>query len=416
MNISVIGMGYIGLPTAALIASKGLKVVGVDINQDSVDIINQGKIHIVEPELDKLVFEAVSQKNLRATINFEKSDVFIIAVPTPFKDKFKPDLSYVKSAVKKISKVLEKGNLLILESTSPVGTSEKVIEWIKEERPDLSCPKFGDNKISPDINLAYCPERVLPGNIVYELINNDRIIGGITRKCALRAQDFYKIFVKAGCFLSDSRTAELSKLVENSFRDVNIAFANELSLICNKLDIDVWRLIDIANKHPRVNILRPGPGVGGHCIAVDPWFIVDSANKESKLIQTARKINDSMPEFVLRKVKNAVKISGKDRSNLSIACLGLSFKSDIDDLRESPALKIAIKLSLMGFFETLVVEPNIASLPKAFDVNLAKLVLEKEAINNADIIVLLVDHKSFKDIEINLLIDKQIIDTRGIWS
>mgnify|MGYP000591924713 FL=1 len=416
MIVSVIGLGYIGLPTAAVLASKGVKVVGVDINQHAVDTINKGKIHIIEPELDVLVHEAVQNNYLTAVIEPEKSDVFMVAVPTPFRGNYEPDLSYIKQAAKSIATVLEKGNLIILESTSPVGTTEKMMEWMREERPDLSFPEFGNDNFEADISVAHCPERVLPGYVVRELVENDRIIGGVTNRCAERAKDLYKFFVKADCLVTDCRTAELSKLVENSFRDVNIAFANELSLICDKLEINVWELIKLANRHPRVNILQPGPGVGGHCIAVDPWFIVNSAPDEAKLIRAARLVNDSKPNFVLDKVNQAVDIIGKDISKLKITCLGLAFKPDIDDLRESPALSIAGRISLMGFSKVLIVEPNISGLPKEFKDKPVDLVSVDEAIRVADIVVLLVDHTPFKSTNLSLLSGKQIIDTRGIWS
>jgi UDP-N-acetyl-D-mannosaminuronic acid dehydrogenase len=416
MIVSVIGLGYIGLPTAAVLASKGVKVVGVDVNQNVVDIINQGKIHIIEPEIDILVHKAVQDNYLKAVTKPEKADIFILAVPTPFKDNYEPNLSYIKSAAKAVSKVLERGNLVILESTSPVGATEKMMGWMREERPDLTFPKFGDDKFIADISVTHCPERVLPGKVVREIVENDRIVGGVTLHCAERARDLYKIFVDADCLITDCRTAELCKLVENSFRDVNIAFANELSLISDKLDINVWELIKLANRHPRVNILRPGPGVGGHCIAVDPWFIVDSAPDEAKLIRTARLVNDSKPLFVLNKVNQAVQAIGKDTSELSIACLGLAFKSDIDDLRESPALSIAQEVVLIGFSSIFLVEPNIDRIPSGFDSDNIELVGLERAIKSADIIVLLVDHASFKSMNLSLLSGKQVIDTRGIWS
>ena len=416
MIISVIGLGYIGLPTAAILASKGVKVVGVDIDQDTVDIINQGKIHIIEPDLDILVHNAVQNNYLKAITSPEKADIFIVAVPSPFKDNYEPDLSYIRSASKAIASVLQKGNLVILESTSPVGATEKMMEWMKESRPDLSFPKFGDNEFQADIAVAHCPERVMPGQVVLELVENDRVIGGVTPQCAESARKLYKIFVKADCLITDCRTAELSKLVENSFRDVNIAFANELSLISDKLSINVWELIKLANRHPRVNILQPGPGVGGHCIAVDPWFIVDSAPDEAKLIRTARLVNDSKPFFILNKVNQAVQTTGKDISELSIACLGLAFKPDIDDLRESPALSIAQKIGSIGFNSIFLVEPNIDFMPKGFDNDNIVLIGLDKAIKKADIIVLLVDHASFKSMDLSLISGKQVIDTRGIWS
>ncbi|MDA7692779.1 UDP-N-acetyl-D-mannosamine dehydrogenase [Alphaproteobacteria bacterium] len=416
MIVSIIGLGYIGLPTAAVLASKDIKVVGVDVSQYVVDKINQGKIHIIEPGLDALVREAVQKNHLKAVINPEKADIFMIAVPTPFKGNHEPDLSYIRLAAKAIAPVLEKGNLVILESTSPVGATEKMMRWMREERLDLSFPEFGNNNFIADIAVAHCPERVLPGQVVRELIENDRIIGGVTDYCAKQAKDLYKIFVDADCLLTDCRTAELSKLVENSFRDVNIAFANELSLICDKLGINVWKLIELANHHPRVNILQPGPGVGGHCIAVDPWFIVDSAPDEAKLIRTARLVNDNKPNFVLGKIDKAVKAIGKNKSDLKIACLGLSFKPDIDDLRESPALSIARKIGLMGFSELFLVEPNISSIPDKLKGESISITSADKAIKAADIVVLLVDHTPFKKMDLEVLSGKQIVDTRGIWS
>ena len=415
MKVSVIGLGYIGLPTAAVLASRRIEVVGVDVNQYVVDMINRGEIHIVEPELDILVRAVVQTGHLRATMQAEKADVFMVAVPTPFKGDHEPDLSYIESAAKAIAPVLEKGNLVILESTSPVGATEKMMGWMQELRPDLTFPVFGEEDRSADISVAHCPERVLPGHVVRELVENDRIIGGVTTQCAERVREIYKIFVKSECLITDCRTAELSKLVENSFRDVNIAFSNELSLICDKLDINVWEMIKLANRHPRVNILQPGPGVGGHCIAVDPWFIVDSAPEESKLIHTARLVNDGKPNFVLGKIDQAVEVCGKNRSALSIACLGLSFKANIDDLRESPALAIAKQVELMGFAGHYLVEPNITELPDGFDQQNSKLVNLEVALAEADIILLLVSHSQFREMDHGLLSGKQVVDTRGIW-
>ena len=415
MIVAVIGLGYIGLPTAALIASKGIKVVGVDVNHHVVSIINQGKIHIVEPDLDILVQSSVQSGNLRATPETEKADVFIVAVPTPFQGNHKPDLSYIKFAAKAIAPVLKKGNLVILESTSPVGTTEKLTQWMSEGRSDLSFPEFGISSIF-DVAVAYCPERVLPGDIVRELVENDRIIGGLTTQCTEKARDFYNTFIKAECLITDSRTAELSKLVENSFRDVNIAFANELSLICDKLNLNVWEVIKFANHHPRVNILQPGPGVGGHCLAVDPWFVIDSAPEEAKLIHTARLVNEGKPDFVIEKINQAVDILNKKRSEIKICCLGLSFKPNIDDLRESPALFIAQKVSMMGFKKQYLVEPNIDKMPEILNTKKANLVDLETAINNSDIVVLLVDHSLFKELDLVLLSGKQLIDTRGSWN
>jgi len=413
MIVSVIGLGYIGLPTAALVASNKIKVFGIDVNQDIVNSVNKGKIHIIEPNLEKLVFSAVKDGSLRASSDITNSDVYIVAVPTPFMQNHKPDLSYIRSASKSIAKVLKIGNLVILESTSPVGTSEKMMEWMKEERPDLSFPEVGKD-VKSDVFIAHCPERVLPGNIIKELISNDRIIGGISKYCSEVAHDFYTKFVKGECLLTDCRTAEMCKLIENSFRDVNIAFANELSIICDKLDINVWDLIKLANHHPRVNILNPGPGVGGHCIAVDPWFIVDSAPDESKLIRMARVVNDNKPLFIIEKLKKIVKKMNLEQSDISIACLGLSFKPDIDDLRESPALDIVKKIYQMKFNKTYIVEPNIKKIPKSLQT--LELVDLKFAITSADIVLLLVDHTEFKNLDLSILSGKHIIDTRGIWS
>ena len=397
-NISIIGMGYIGLPTAAVFAAAGKKVIGVDINQTAVDTINQGKIHIVEPELDAVVKTVVATGHLRATTVPESADAFLIAVPTPFKGDHEPDVSYVEAAVRSIAPVLKQGDLVILESTSPVGTTEDVAQWLSEERPDLVPPPFNVQNPILNINLAYCPERVLPGKIMQELVNNDRVIGGITPRCSERAIELYQAFVKGECVPTTARTAEMCKLTENSFRDVNIAFANELSIICDKLDINVWELIKLANRHPRVNILQPGPGVGGHCIAVDPWFIVSKTPDESPLIRTAREVNNYKTEWVVEKIKNAALIFERDHGRKPIiACLGLAFKPDIDDLRESPALHIAQKLS-QERLDIIAVEPNIKSMPKDRDMIIYKFNIEtlENAKSKADIIILLVRHREFK--------------------
>jgi len=414
--ISVIGLGYIGLPTASILASHQIKVIGVDVNPEVINTINQGKIHIIESGLESMVQSAVQKGFLRAAKKPEKADVFIIAVPTPFKVNHEPDLSFIESATRAIAKVLDKGNLVILESTSPVGTTEKMLEWIQEERPDFSYPKFGNDSFEADIALAYCPERVLPGDVLNELVQNDRIIGGVSSKCSEKAVHLYKVFVKGNCMITDCRTAELGKLVENSFRDVNIAFANELSIICDKLSIDVQELIEFANHHPRVNILQPGPGVGGHCIAVDPWFIINSAPDEAKLIHSARLVNDNKPNFVMKKVNHAVSIINKNQSEIKIACLGLAFKPNIDDLRESPALNIAHRLSLMGFNKISLVEPNINEIPNIFLKEKAELVELEAALNTADIVLILVKHKAFRIITIDMLEGKQVIDTCGALS
>ena len=415
MKITIVGLGYIGLPTAAILASKGNNVVGLDIDKKVVETVNSGNIHIVEPGLESITREVVENGYLRATTIAESSDVFIIAVPTPFKGNFKPDISYIYSSIESISPIIKKGDIIILESTSPVGTTEKILEKLKSNRPDLYFPEYGSKSSSYDVSIAYCPERILPGKALEELEKNSRVIGGISRTCAENAVKVYKLFVKGDCILTNSRTAELCKLVENSYRDVNIAFANELSLICDKLDINVWEMIKLSNRHPRVNILQPGPGVGGHCIAVDPWFIINSAPNEARLIHTARLVNDSKPNFILDKVNQAVKVIAKKRSEIKIACLGLAFKPDIDDLRESPALNIARQIDLMKFNEVLLIEPNINQIPKGFYTNSTKLTSIENALKVVDIVVLLVDHIQFKCIDLSLLSGKQIIDTRGIW-
>jgi UDP-N-acetyl-D-mannosaminuronic acid dehydrogenase len=411
-SISVIGLGYIGLPTAAMFASRKIKVIGVDTNQHAVDTINAGKIHIVEPELDMLVQASVTQGFLRATTKPEAADAFLIAVPTPFKNDYEPDLAYVEAAAKSIAPVLKKGNIVILESTSPVGTTEKMMAWLAQARPDLKFPEEG--KTGSDIHVAYCPERVLPGRVVHELVDNDRIIGGITPACSKMASQVYKIFVQGQLLFTNVRTAEMSKLAENAFRDVNIAFANELSLISDKLDINVWELIKLANRHPRVNILQPGAGVGGHCIAVDPWFIVHKTPEQARLIRTAREVNDYKPQWVLGKIHGAVAAlvaSGKKASTISVAFLGLSFKPNIDDLRESPALHIVEEFASTMEIQMKLVEPNITALPK----KLATHTLSKidESVLNADIVVLLVNHQEFKGIKQKLGPHVVLIDAVG---
>lgn len=415
-TISVIGLGYIGLPTAAVFASRKKRVIGVDVNQKAVDTINRGEIHIVEPDLDMVVHAAVTEGYLRATTTPEAADAFLIAVPTPFKDGHEPDLDYIESASKAIAPVLKKGDLVILESTSPVGATEQMSAWLAEARPDLSFPQtHGEDS---DVRIAHCPERVLPGHVLRELVQNDRVIGGMTPKCSAAAAALYKIFVEGECVITNARTAEMCKLTENSFRDVNIAFANELSIICDKLDINVWELIRLANRHPRVNILQPGPGVGGHCIAVDPWFIVSKTPEEARLIRTAREVNDSKPEWVLNKVKLAVAEflqanPEKTARDVTIACFGLAFKPDIDDLRESPAVAITQHIAASHQGPVLAVEPNIEELPHKL-VGKLNLTDIESALAESDVVVLLVDHKEFKDIESQALAVKINIDTRGI--
>lgn len=417
-TISVVGLGYIGLPTAAVFASRKKKVIGVDVNQRAVETINRGEIHIVEPDLDMLVHAAVTGGYLRATTKVEPADAFLIAVPTPFKGDHEPDLSYIESASKAIASVLKKGDLVILESTSPVGATEQMAAWLAEARPELSFPQtHGEDS---DIRVAHCPERVLPGHVLRELVQNDRVIGGMTAKCSAAAVKLYKTFVEGECVITNARTAEMCKLTENSFRDVNIAFANELSIICDKLDINVWELIRLANRHPRVNILQPGPGVGGHCIAVDPWFIVSKTPEQSRLIRTAREVNDSKPQWVLNKVKLAVAeflLANPEKTvkDVTIACFGLAFKPDIDDLRESPAVAIAQQVVAIHPGSVLAVEPNIEELPSKLAGKLGLSSIET-ALAEADVVVLLVDHKDFKEIPASILASHRVVDTRGVWT
>jgi len=420
-TISVVGLGYIGLPTAAMFASRKKQVIGVDVNQHAVDTINRGEIHIVEPELDMIVHAAVTEGYLKAVISPEAADAFLIAVPTPFKpcaegEIPEPDLRYIEVASKAIALVLKKGDLVILESTSPVGATEQMAEWLAEIRPDLSFPQQrGENA---DVNVAHCPERVLPGHVVRELVENDRVIGGMSKRCSERSVELYKTFVQGDCVITNARTAEMAKLTENSCRDVQIAFANELSMICDKLDIDVWELIALANRHPRINILQPGPGVGGHCIAVDPWFIVSNTPEEAQLIHTARKVNDSKPEWVINKVKIAIADflqanPEKSVKDVTIACYGLAFKPDIDDLRESPALEITKKITEMHSGRVIGVEPNIDKLPsKISDVELIPF---ETALLKGNVHVMLVDHKEFKEFKEFELSSSYIVDTKGIW-
>lgn len=417
-TISVVGLGYIGLPTAAVFASRRISVVGVDVSAKVVDTINSGAIHIVEPDLDIVVKSVVMQGYLRASLEPEPADAFLIAVPTPFKSasgEHDPDLSYIKAASTKISGVLKKGDLVILESTSPVGATEKMSEWLSSLRPDLTFPQtHGENS---DIRIAHCPERVLPGHVLRELVHNDRVIGGMTPRCSARAVELYKLVVEAECIITNTRTAEMAKLTENSFRDVNIAFANELSVICEELDINVWELIKLANRHPRVNILQPGPGVGGHCIAVDPWFIISKTPDKAKLIRSARLVNDEKPLQVIKNVKNAIARSKALNPDVSvkIACFGLSFKPNIDDIRESPALSIVKHLSEETEEELMVVEPYLKQLPNILKGGIRKVSTE-QAYAEANILVMLVDHDVFRRAEKPDASRHYIIDTRGVWS
>ena len=396
-SICVLGLGYIGLPTASLLATKGFQVTGIDIRQEVVETINKGEIHIVEPELDILVKSAVQSGKLVASLKPIESDIFILAVPTPFKNNFDPDLRFVEQATKSIAPFLKDENIVILESTSPVGTTELLNNWILESQVD-----------SIRLYFAHCPERVLPGHILRELIENDRIVGGLTPIATKKVAEFYRTFVSGKVLETNVRTAEMTKLVENSFRDVNIAFANELSMICDDLKIDTWELIRLANHHPRVNILQPGPGVGGHCIAVDPWFIVNSNPERSLIIKTARLVNDYKPKYVVKRILERASRLKKP----VICCLGLTYKADIDDLRESPALAIAESVNLELDGKLVACEPNI----QKDEIKGIKLLPLEEAIKAADIIVVLVNHREFLTLNPALFHEKIVIDTRGIIS
>jgi UDP-N-acetyl-D-mannosaminuronic acid dehydrogenase len=414
--IAVIGLGYIGLPTAAVLASRGVRVLGVDVNAGVVDTVNRGLVHIEEPELEAVVRVAASKGLLQAVTKSQAADVFVIAVPTPLSNGG-PDVSYVHAAARMIAPVLERGNLVILESTCPVGTTEDVCRLLAAARPDLRFPT-ADAAGVHDVALAYCPERVLPGKILYELVNNDRIVGGLTPHCTEKATSFYKLFCQGECLPTSARTAELCKLAENSFRDVNIAFANELSLVSEHLGVDVWELIRLANHHPRVNILQPGPGVGGHCIAIDPWFVVSSAPEQARLIRVAREVNDSKPSVVIGQVRalvDQVKKDGVPRPG--VACLGLAFKPDIDDVRESPALHITEEVARWSDCDVLVAEPHLANLPAGLSGrNHVSMTTAPDAVARSNIVALLVNHRQFYQIDRASLAGKRVVDTRGMWA
>jgi UDP-N-acetyl-D-mannosaminuronic acid dehydrogenase len=408
-KVAVIGLGYIGLPTAALIASRGMQVVGIDTNEAVVGTVASGAIHISEPDLDGLVQKVVSSRSLVTSTKPEQADVFIIAVPTPIDGANRPDLTSVNAAVEGILDVIVPGNLIILESTSPIGTTEAIAKRIIERRPDLHIGLNG--KEDGCIYVAYCPERVLPGRILTELINNDRCIGGITPACTRRAQRFYKTFVRGACVATTARAAELVKLTENAYRDTNIAFANELSLICDRFDINVWEVIDIANRHPRVNVLRPGPGVGGHCIAIDPWFIIDSAPDLARVMKMSREVNNSKTQMVIKRAEALI----EDHPYANIACCGLTFKANIDDLRESPAMEVAHHLAEKYGSRIKVVEPNLRKLPAELEKHGVGFTNIDEALRSCEIAVLLVDHDEFKMIPLAERRHLDVIDTRGIW-
>jgi UDP-N-acetyl-D-mannosaminuronic acid dehydrogenase len=408
-NVTILGLGYIGLPTAAIIASRGIRVTGVDINEEVVKTVASGTIHIAEPDLDGLVQKVVSSGWLAVTTEIKPADVFIIAVPTPIDRNNSADMHSVMAAADSVTQVLAPGNLVILESTSPIGTTERIAKRITEKRPDLFIGPGEEGQAG--ISLAYCPERVLPGRILNELANNDRCIGGVTPSCARRAQRFYKSFVRGACIATTARAAEMVKLTENAFRDTNVAFANELSLICARFDINVWEVIDLANRHPRVNILRPGPGVGGHCVAVDPWFLVESAPDLARLVRTSREINDGKTHWTIERAISLI----SDHPYAKIACFGLAFKANVDDLRESPALEVALQLAHKYGSRVKIVEPNIKELPSEFSESSAELTDLDEAIRTCEIAIILVDHDQFKTVPLAERRHMAVLDTRGVW-
>ena len=410
-TIAVVGLGYIGLPTAVALATRGVQVVGVDVNEATVEAVNRGELPFVEPELAVGVSGAVAMGNLTASTKVPEADAFIIAVPTPFLDDHTADLSYVLAAAEEIAPRLRGGEIVVLESTSPPGTSEQVSRWLGTLRPDLNPPHSQEGV--PDFHVAHCPERVLPGRIMIEMVTNDRVIGGVTHGCARKAASIYRVFSQGELVMTDAASAEMAKLVENAYRDVNIAFANELSLICEHLELDVWEVIKVANHHPRVNILTPGPGVGGHCIAVDPWFIVGADPATATLIRTAREINDAKPHHV---AEHVMATSRRFREPV-VACLGLSYKANIDDLRESPAVEIVTDIARqLPDLDLRVVEPFVDRLPPGLsDFANVRLQPATDAIEDADIVVLLVDHDRFRMLSRSRLEGKVVYDTRGVW-
>ncbi|PFG38836.1 UDP-N-acetyl-D-mannosaminuronic acid dehydrogenase [Georgenia soli] len=410
-RVAVLGLGYIGLPTAVVLATRGVDVVGVDVNPATVEAVAQGRLPFVEPDLATAVSGAVAMGKLTATTETPEADAYVIAVPTPFNPDHTADLSFVRMAVEQIAPRLRGGEVVVLESTSPPGTTARVSEWLAELRPDLTLPH--EIQGVPDVHVAHGPERVLPGRIMIEMVTNDRVVGGITRRCAERAAEIYRVFCQGELLLSDASSAEMAKLVENAYRDVNIAFANELSVISDELHLDVWEVIRLANRHPRVNILTPGPGVGGHCIAVDPWFIVGSAPGTSRLIRAAREINDGKPHHVAQQVVNT---AARFRDP-TIACLGMAYKANIDDLRESPAVEVIETLSdTLPEVEIAVAEPYVNSLPeKLAQRSNVSLQRTASAVERSDIVVVLVDHDQFRSLNRSLLAGKVVYDTRGIW-
>ncbi len=408
-GVAVVGLGYIGLPTSAVLADRGVRVHGVDLDQRVVDMVNGGRVHIIEPDLDDLVRRVVEEGRLTATRDLVPADVYVVAVPTPFKGDHEPDLAHVEAATRAIAQVLQGGELVILESTCPPGSTAAMSAWIAEERPDLRLPH--EHPEAPDVHLAHCPERVLPGRTLEELVSNDRVVGGLTPECSRRAARLYELFCEGEISLTDASTAEMAKLVENTFRDVNIAFANELATICDRLGLDVWSVIELANHHPRVNVLQPGPGVGGHCIAVDPWFIAAAAPEQARLIRQAREVNDDRPQQVVDQVSALAPEGG------TVACLGLAFKPDVDDLRQSPAVEVVRRLAeTRPDLTLLAVEPYADALPvelTAYDtVSLRDL---DTALSGSDVVVLLVHHAELAGLDPTELAGRGVVDTRGVW-
>ena len=409
-RICVVGLGHVGLPTAAVLATKDIDVVGIDVEAARVEAVNAGTAYIAEPDLEPMVRDAVKRGRLHARREVVPADAFVVAVPTPSGRNHEPDLRLLRSAVAGVAQVLARGNLVVLESTSPVGTTEAVCKWLAEARPGLTFPHTAGE--DSDIRVAYSPERVLPGNILAELVNNDRVVGGVTPSCARAAIALYRLFVEGTCSATSARTAELVKLTENAYRDVNLAFANEISLVCHELDLDPWEVIELANRHPRVDVLRPGPGVGGHCVAVDPWFLVHAAADETPLIQTARRVNESKPQWVVGRVLAAC----EGLANPTVACLGLAYKANVGDLRESPAVGIVERLASMVTAATvLAVDPHVAVLPDVLAYKRVELVDQEEALSVANVVVVLTDHREFVNIEPDRLVGKRLVDTRGLW-
>ncbi len=409
LKVAVLGLGYIGLPTAAVIARTGARVLGVDVTPSVVETVNSGRVHIEEVDLDGLVSGVVARGSLRASLQIEPADVFVIAVPTPFDADHAPNVGYVLAAATTIATVLKAGDTVILESTSPVGTTEQVRDLLAKLRPDLKVP--GRTGEQADVAIAYCPERVLPGRILVELIDNDRVIGGVTPRCARKALGFYRRFVRGACVTTTARAAEMTKLTENAFRDVNIAFANELSLVADRMGVDVWEVIRLANRHPRVNILSPGPGVGGHCIAVDPWFLVHAAPAETPLIRTARGVNDGKIDHVIARATELI----EGCPGAPVALLGLAFKANIDDFRESPALKVAEVLTARFGARVRVVEPHAVTLPASLARAGASLTDIDTALETCPVMIVLVDHDVFRSVPLDERAGKLVYDTRGIW-